>query len=1158
MKTSPKINKFLLVLVLISGLLILNCEEPEQHSISVKNTFCEFAENPVGVDVSQPRLSWILSSPHRGQLQQAYRILAAGHRADLEQNIGDLWDSGKVQSMQSAHIRYAGKPLASNQKVFWKVRVWSSTGDSSAFSAAAAFQTALLSPDDWQAKWISRGAAEDPPVNKGYFDNRKERLTTGDSVKTDAYASLFRREFPLTKSVKRARVFVTGLGFYELFVNGKKVGRQVLSPAKTNYRHHVLYDVFEITSLLKQPQTAIGMMVGNGWFNPLKKWWSWRMQWFGRKRAILQLHLEYADGTSQLFCSDETWKTTSGPILSSSIYDGEIYDATQERTGWTMPNYDDSAWAPVHIAPAPGGKMVSQIMPPIRVTEQIKPVKIFHPAKDVYVYDLGQNFAGWVRLKVQGPRGTRVKLRFAENIEPDGKLDIMSNNLAKPTDIYILKGDGEEIYEPRFTYHGFRYVEITGFPGVPTKANITGQVVHSDCEVTGTFTCSNQQINRLHQCINWSQRSNMIGYPMDCPQRDERLGWLGDAHVTAEEAMHNFDMPLFYENWLRGIRENQNAAGDIPYISPRPFSDNFGTPAWSSAYHLIIWYHYLYYGDRQILAEHFSGMKRYVDYLSSTATNYILPPDKYDDWLSVSIDGWWKPGIHLSVATGYYYFNTKIVAQAARILGKINLAEKYEQLCAQIKKAYHKQFFNPQEKNYEIGSQFANLFPLKLGIVPAKHENAVLQNLIDDILIKRQGHLNTGILGTKYLMEVLSQYDRGDLACLIVEQPDFPGWTDLLRNRTTLSEHWEQSGSNNHVMFGSVDTWLYRELGGIQVDESGPGFQRIIIKPNIAPGLISVKTELKTIKGLVRSEWSHQNGVLAQEIQIPVNTTATVFILAKNLDNVTESGKSIEQAAGVRFLHLQGKHAVFEAGSGEYKFKSREVADLVAKSYVATPKILPIDTFISLPETAWVSLSCATVGAKIHFTLDGSEPSENSLRYHDPFPLTKSTLIQAKAFQTGLHAGFSREAHFTFVDPVYNGVEFQLFRGVWEKLPEFRTLTPEKTGHIYQFELKNINPPKFNFALQFKAFLEISPDGEYTFYTGSNDGSQLFINQKLIVDNDQEHGMQEKSGKIFLAAGRHAIKVIYFQSGGSTALRVSYAGPGVEKQVIPASLLFKP
>jgi alpha-L-rhamnosidase len=1139
------------LLGLVFILIQLNCGQPT--TLSYQQLLCEYQENPLGIGTTQPAFSWILTSPERGQVQTAYQILVSRDRDKLAQNSGDLWDSGQVTSGQSSHIVYQGAPLAGGMQYYWKIRVWDNSGKAIDFSPVNSFTTALLRAEDWQARWIGLGESPAVAAELGYYQSPEQ----APDVEVDARSVLLRKKIEFAKPVKTARIFVTGLGYYELFLNGEKVGNRVLNPAKTFYRKQVLFDVFDVTELIAGKKLGIGLHLGNGWFNPLKKWWSWRMQWYGTKRAIFQLYLEFNDGTTETIISDASWKAASGPVVSSCVYDGEIYDARLEQPGWSKFDFDDSGWQTATELDAPGGEMLPQQMEAIEVTETIKPVKIGSPDSGVFVFDLGQNFAGWARLRVTGPAGTQISLKFAENAHPDGRLNPRTTGGALATDIFILKGTGTEIFEPRFTYHGFRFVEVTGFPGTPTLESLEGRVVHSACRSTGIFETSNPRLNRIHAATRWSQRSNMLGFPMDCPQRDERLGWMGDAHVTAEEAMFNFHTPLFYRNWLSGIKNNQNLqTGALPYISPRPFSEPGISPAWSSAYPLMVWYHYLHFGDRRILTENYSAIKKYVEFLRTQAKNQLQPRDEYGDWCSANATGWWKRGDPAGASTGYYFYDTILLAQMAAILGETADAKIYTDLAEQIRQAYHAHYFNPATKQYEAGTQCSNAIPLFLEITPAEQRLSVVENLLDDILRRNEGHLSTGILGTKFLMEFLSLAGRGEIAYLLANQTGYPSWDDMLRNRTTLSEHWNQSGSNNHVMFGCVDTWFYRYLAGIQVDPTGPGFEKIIIKPFIPPELSHVKAAVQTLKGEVSSEWECRGSELTLKTQIPVNATAQVFVFGKNPDEITESGRPIGAAPGVTFVRVEAPYVVFQVASGSYVFTSKNVKSLLTLPYAATPVISPSDSVIFRPDPAVISIRSATPAVQIFYTLDGREPSENDLLYTQPFNLTEPALITARAFRSGFQPSFRSMSQITFIDPAHNRVKYDYYEGAWQQLPDFEKLTPTRSGQTFQFELTPFENREHDFAVVFRAFLEILLPGKYTFYTQSNDGSQLFINDRLIVNNDGLHLVEEQQGSVTLSAGKHAIRVTYFQEGGGKKLQVFFEGPSLAKTEISAARLF--
>jgi alpha-L-rhamnosidase len=1116
--------------------------------IEIADLSCEYSVNPIAVDTRTPRFSWVLDSSERGQRQSAYQILVADSAEALSEDRGSLWDSGRVASSSSAHVSFAGTALESSRTYHWKVRVWDANGIASPYSQPAHFGTGLFVPEDWKAKWIAR-APEAPLTEEG---------AAVPPVEHDGRSTLLRKEFQIGRSVLKARVNVCGLGLYELYLNGDKVGNDALMPPKTNYAKQVLYNTYDVTEQLNNGVNAFGIMLGNGWFSPYEKYRNWRMQWFGSQKAIVQLHVDYTDGTSDIFTSDESWKASTGAIIHSCIYDGETYDATLEQAGWDIPGFDDSTWTEVNVVESPGGTLVPQMMEAIRVTEVIDPVALTNPKPGVWVFDMGQNFAGWSRLSVKGPKGTVVNLRYAENLAKNGMLDRETlGDIAEGgvRGVYTLKGEGVEVYEPRFCFFGFRYVEVTGFPGTPTLESLQGCVVHSDCPTVGTFACGNALVNRVHRCTLWSQRSNMIGYPMDCPQRDERLGWMGDAHVSAEEAMHNFHMPLFYENWLKGVQLNQDeATGDLPYISPRPYMKG-ESPAWSSAYHLIIWYQYLHYGDTWILEEHFENMTRYVDYLGTTGTDLILPREWYGDWLSLAYG--WEKGDPESTPTGYFHYTAALVAKVAKVLGKADDERRYAQLAGEIKDAYNKRFFNPETKQYESGTHCANTFPLFLGITPPEDRAAVLQNLVDSIMVNKQGHLTTGILGTKYMMELLTREGLNDVAHVLASQTDYPSWGNLTENRTTLSEQWSQTGSNNHVMFGSVDAWFYRVLAGLNVDEARPGFEHVIIKPYFHPEIGWVRCSLETVRGMIRSNWKIQEDSLLLDITIPANVIATVYLPADDVGQVVEGGKPVQETDGVQFLRMEGDCAVLAVGSGSYAFVSGDVGALLPKRRPARPEIQPEGTFIEAPNTVTIDLTSATEGAAIYYTLDGSEPTENSLRFLEPFVLRETKEIRVKAFKEGCLPSLTRSREYEFVTQEGNGLDYELYGEAFRQLPDFDTLTPSQTGHVYRCALDEVELFAREYALRFKGSIEIKEGGEYTFYAVSNDGSQLFINDKMVVNNDGAHGSIERSGTIHLTSGLHPFMLTYFQSGRAYDLQVLYEGPGIEKQVIPAPVFHR-
>ena len=906
---------------LISLFLILctNVISANSYShISFKRLLVEYAENPINIDESHPRFSWIISSDRRNQRQSAYRIMVASSLKNLNLNHGDLWDTGKVISSETIQHEYEPDNLKSNSSYYWKVIFWD--GDSKPHeSPASGFETAFLSANDWTAKWIGKGSKSEPLPEQGFYKDPKEQSGMADTIVHDGNSLLLRREIELSKKIRSARAYVTGLGFYEFYVNGSRVGDHVLAPAKTPYHRQILYDTYDVTNFLTKGVNAVGIHLGNGWYNPYKKWWNdYRMQWFGSKKAIAQILVNYTDGTSQWITTDAKWRQANGPVIYNCVYDGEIYDANLDHQGWTKTGYNDSDWKPVTVFNPTNAILRSHRMPPVKVHETFKPTEIHGSKEGVRVYDMGQNFAGWVRLKAKGSRNTVLKIRFAEDLNKDGSIDVTSNEFAKATAEYRMKGDSLETYEPGFTWFGFKYVEISALNGPLNLIEVEGRAVYSDNSQTGTFGCDNQLVNKIHKATVWSQKSNMIGYPMDCPQRDERLGWFGDAQVTAEEAMFNFDMALFYENWFEGIKANQDEkSGDIPIISPRPYIHDEGIE-WSSTYLTMLWQYYNTYSDRRILERHYSAMKRYLSFLENTSKDLILPKGWIGDWGSM-VKGW-KEGEPASVPTAFYYLDSRIMSDVARVLGKTNDEQYFKNLAEKIKVKYNGSCLNLETANYNDGSQMANSFPLFLGIVPEDLKSRVLENLVNDIVVKNNTHLTTGVLGTKYMPEVLARLGRGDVAWGIINQKTTPGWNDMMRKYTTMCEFWTLKQSKNHVMMGSIDAWFYKYMAGIQMDEKYPGFSFFVVKPISLDSLGAANARIETIRGTISSDWKKEHGQWFLKVIVPFNTSALVCIPGEEGAEVREGGVSLKHIPDIENLGYKDGAHLFKVHSGNYSF----------------------------------------------------------------------------------------------------------------------------------------------------------------------------------------------------------------------------------------------
>ncbi len=895
------------------------CLQTGNSDLKFERMLVEYSENPLNIDMAHPRFSWIVSSHGRNRRQSSFRIIVSSTLKYLNSDKPDLWDSGRIETAETIQHGYLPDNLKSGSHYYWKVFLWD--GDGILYeSPAAEFGTAFLPGNKWHAKWIGNLPSPQHPPRNGFYKSVNEQ-TSGDTVNHDGCSLLLRYEDSVSGEVESATAYVTGLGYYEFFINGRRVGDHRLAPAKTPYHKYVLYDTYDVTSLLKRGENAFGIHLGNGWYNPYKKWWNeYRMQWFGSKRAFAEIHIRFKNGEEKIISTNEFWKWSNGPVLYNCVYDGEIYDANLEKEGWTDSGFDDSSWKPVRTYDSCDIRLTSSGMPAIRIKEVFRPREIKVSGKGIRIFDMGQNFAGCVRVEAKGAKNTIMRIRFAEDLNRDSILDVTSNEHAKASAEYIMKGSQPEIYEPVFTYFGFRYVEVTGLSGPVDILNIEGKALYSDNRISGQFECGNALVNKIHKATVWSQKSNMPGYPSDCPQRDERLGWLGDAQVTAEEAMFNFDMALFYENWLEGIRENQDEkSGDIPIISPRPYIRDNGIE-WASTYIIMLWQYYRFYGDKQILSHHYHAMNRYMHYLDSLSENMTLPKGWIGDWGSM-VEGW-KEGEPASVPTAFYYQNARIMSEIAAILGFHGDIEYFKRLASDIRDRYNRMYLDTLKGDYNDGSQMANAFPLYLGIVPQKLESKVVDNLVRDIVIKHNYHLTTGVLGTKYMPEALALEGHADIAWRIINQKSSPCWNDMMKSYTTMCEFWTLKQSKNHVMMGSIDAWFYKYIAGIQQDDSGTAFSSFRVRPLILDSLDFAKATVVTLRGTISSQWSLDAERFTLKVEIPFNTTAEVFVPGNPGEELKESGRSLNESAGISYQGYNGKYHKIKVNSGNYIFTS--------------------------------------------------------------------------------------------------------------------------------------------------------------------------------------------------------------------------------------------
>jgi len=861
---------------------------------------CEYLSNPLGIDVQKPRFSWVLQHTERAQAQTGYQVLVAGQAEGLGRDTGDVWDSGKVDSNDSIQAVYAGKPLASGKTYYWKVRYWDTAGDASPYSAAAQFETGLLAGENWKGQWIE--------------------------------GNMLRKEVTLDGKVVRARAYVTALGYYELRINGEKVGRNVLDPAWTTYPKRVLYTTYDITRRLRSGKNAVGAMLGGGWATLGKRFFSPDVgPYYQAPTLLLELNIELEGGKTIRVVSDGSWKAAQGPIVIDSVYDGEVYDARREMPGWDQPGFDDSSWSAAKSVEGSKGTLSAQMMPPIRVVDSMVPRSIANPKPGVFVFDMGQNMSGWVQLRAHGPAGTQVMLRFAELVYPDGMINRETIGQAKSRDIYTLNGEGEETYEPRFTYHGFRYVEVTGYPGTPSLDSLRGRVVHTAVGMVGSFVASKQILNDIQRLIHWSQLTNLFSIPTDCDQRNERQGWMGDAQATAEEAMMNFDMAAFYTNFIRDIRDAQFPDGQLPDTVPRKYGGVPGDLGWETAYPLLCWYMWQQYGDRRILEENYDALKKYVEFLRSHAQGNVYRLHWEGDWVELAH----TPGDYIGDV--WYYYDVSLFSRMAQVLGKADEAASYAQLAGEIKDTLNHTYFDANTANYANGTQTANAMALFLDLVPKDHRDALVRNLTDDIVYAHNTHLTTGFIGVKFLMPLLTALGRSDLAYDLAVQTTYPSWGYMVkRGATTLWELWQEKtgpamNSQDHIMFGSVGAWFYNALGGINLSPDSVGYQHIRIAPQIVEDLNWAGASVDTIRGTVSSSWTHSPGIITLEVTVPVNSDAQVVIpteeqmtdvVIREGDRVVwENGRYVSGDPGVKAGTQDGRLVVFQVGSGHYSFR---------------------------------------------------------------------------------------------------------------------------------------------------------------------------------------------------------------------------------------------
>ena len=883
-------------------------------AIGITDLRTEQLKNPAGIDVRQPRLSWRIESDEQNVIQTAYHILVASSPELLEQGKGDIWDSGKIESDASQWITYQGKTLKCNAPYYWKVKIDTNKGATN-WSAPAFWTTGLFNEADWQGQWIGLDRAA-----PGDSETQWSRLA----------ARYLRKEFAVKKDVKRATVHIAGMGLYELFINGQRIGNQVLAPAPTDYRKTILYNTYDVTSLL-QTENAIGVTLGNGRFYTMRQNYKpYKIPTFGYPKLRLNLIVEYADGSKETIATNTSWKlTTEGPIRSNNEYDGEEYDARLEMEGWNTNGFDDGAWKTPDVMEAPAGKLTAQQNPNIRVQETLKPVAVFDRPDGKYILDMGQNMVGWLSVNLKGKKGKPVSMKFAELLQKDGSLYLANLRTAQVTDIYTPAEDGDFSWQPRFVYHGFRFVEVSGLDYKPELSAFTGHVIYDEMATTGRFETSNPLVNQIHKNSYWGIRSNYRGMPTDCPQRDERLGWLGDRATGAYGEAFIFNNAQLYNKWLQDIEDSMSPEGSISDVSPNYWTIYADDVTWPSAFFYVADMLYRQFGDDSAIRAHYPAMKRWMAHMEeATMKDYIMTKDQYGDWcmppesqeLIHSKDPARKTDGAILSTTVYYDLLNKMIG-FARICGQDADISGYESLAAKIKAAYNAKFFNKETAEYGNNTVTANILSLRLGLVPEGYEGKVFSNIVKKTEEDFNGHVSTGVLGIQHLMRGLTEYGRVDMAYKILTNETYPSWGYMIKNgATTIWELWNGDtadpamNSANHVMLlGDLLIWYYEDLAGIKCAPDAVGFKKLVMEPVFPDGLDEVSASYGSVYGEIKSAWTKKGGDFSWDITLPGNTSAIVRIPKKY--NVT-----VGNLPGVRRVSATEGYMEVEIGSGSYHF----------------------------------------------------------------------------------------------------------------------------------------------------------------------------------------------------------------------------------------------
>ncbi len=917
-------------------LILQACHTKNEMTASPFNLQCEYYTNPLGVDNTNPLLTWQISSATSVIIPKEFQVIVSSTTDKAEAGTGDIWDSGKIFTKRELGLVYKGSDLKSSTKYYWRVKYWDAQGDDSAFSDVGWFETGLLNQDDWKAGWI-RADRSTPKQDEEFYK--------------EIPAPMIRKDFKLGNEVESARLYISGLGYFESFLNGRRIGEDVLHPGWTQYAKRVLYSTYDVTDLLNEGDNTIGVLLGNGWYNPLplRLFSKYNLREYlttGRPKLIAQLLITYKNGERKTIVSDDTWKWDEGPILKDNVYLGEVYDARRKQPGWNNTGFDDSEWKKVVVADPPGGDLRAQLVPPNRITKVLEPVAMTSPASGIYVFDMGQNFAGWINFKVRGEAGQKINMRFGELLFEDGHVNGFTTvagqikedwkvdggpgapKTAWQEDVFILKGGEEETFQHHFTFRGFRYVEVRGLTGQPLVSDMKGLRINSDLATAGTFSCSNPLFNDIQKLVEWTFLSNVFSVESDCPAR-EKFGYGGDIVAAGEAYIYNYDMANFYKKAIRDFQLDARPNGGLPECAPfngidsEGFDDGVGPIGWQLAHPFMLKKIYQYYGDKAFVEAQYPTAVRLAEFLRSQAKEQLIFHGIGDH---ESLDP--KPTEITSSA--FYYHIVRLTSELAGILDKKDEQQKFEAWALEIKQAFIARYYKGEGRVGEYPTQATQSFALYYDLLPEVDQDKAFEILEKEIVQTHNGHLATGIFGTKMMYDVLRKYGRNDLAYTIVNQKDFPGYGNMIENgATTLWEHWELSEntfSHNHPMFGSVSEWFYKGLGGIYAADDAVGFDKIIIRPDHVGDLKWVQCTFRSVRGPVVSNWKRGDSSFEMEVEIPGGASAVVHVPVKDPGNaiikangklIFEQGKLVSGTA-LKWVRTTSEAVVFAVDAGHY------------------------------------------------------------------------------------------------------------------------------------------------------------------------------------------------------------------------------------------------